>query len=252
MEGKPRLTLVPGCGMNLRTGRRAVARLAAKDRPVNVRPHLLTGDRPLALALHVDDDGFANVLSSGEGFPQIPEGGPAIGGKLFLLRNGEAVQVGSDAFHRAGTLPTGNVLSSPAGHLPSGRGRQNRPMQEKDPKQAVRHRQLLKARQAFRGNDREFAEKIGVSPNYFSRLKNWPAKGSKAIGDACRDWEVRLSYPLGWFDRDDLATPAQPELTPEALRVAEIYDDLDRAGRLSVQKHIRELLQGKAAPRKAS
>lgn len=252
MREKPKLVLVEGCGMNLSPRGRARSRLAAKNRPVNVGPHLLAGDRPLALALHVDDDGFANVLPGGDGFSQIPKGGPAISSELLLLSDGEAVQVGSDAFHRTCTLPTGNVLSSPAGHLPSGRGRQNRRMQEKDPKQEVRHRQLLKARKAFKGNDREFAEKIGVSPNYFSRLKSWPSEGSKAIGDACREWEVKLGYPLAWFDRDDNAPPAPPELTPEALRFAEIYDDLDRAGRLSVQKHIRELLQGKAATRKAS
>lgn len=124
-------------------------------------------------------------------------------------------------------------------------------MRGKDAKQEIRHRQLLKAREAFKGNDREFAEKIGVNPNYFSRLKNWPAEGSKAIGDACRDWETQLNYPVGWFDRDENAPPSLPQLTPEALRLAEIYDDLDRAGRLSVQAHIAELLREAAAKKEA-
>lgn len=247
MAGTPKLTLVKGCGMNLR----ARAALAAKDGPVNVGTDFLAPDRPPALSLHIDNDEFADVFAGRDRLAQVPDGGAAFGGEPFLLRNRQLVQIGPDALHRSFTLPMGNSLSSPAGHLPAGSGSQNLSMPGKDPKQDVRHRQLLKARQAFKGKDREFADKIGVNPNYFSRLKSWPKKGSKAIGDSCRDWERRLKYPVGWFDHDDHAPPPQPELTPEALKLAEIYDDLDRSGRISVQNHVRDLLS-RLAQKKAS
>jgi hypothetical protein len=117
-----------------------------------------------------------------------------------------------------------------------------------DEKQSVRQRRLKELRGTYPElNDAQFAEDVlGVDPTYYSRLKG----GGKKIGDMCRDWETNLGLGVGWFDQEgDSAEPAPPRhrLTPEALRIAEAYDDMDRSGRLKMNDLVAKWQRERAA-----
>ena len=249
MARKPTLVLVKGCGRDVNKGLIPRPSRAANVGPVNVGPDSLTADFPGALTLHVDGDGFADLLLGRDGLPEISDSGSALSGEPLLLVGGEFVQVRPDAFH-APTLPVGNFLSIPAGHLPDGKSRQNRDMQDDDKeKQKIRHRRLLQARKdSGCKTDKEFAERIEVEPSYFSNLKHWPRKGSKPIGDICRAWETLLGLPIGWFDREDgpgRVTPIKPQLTRGALELARIIDDMDQPDRVLFERLIEDHLRKK-------
>jgi hypothetical protein len=124
-------------------------------------------------------------------------------------------------------------------------------MQGKDQeKQTLRHKRLLQARKDSKcKTDKEFAELIGVDPSYYSNLKHWPRKGSKAIGDDCRLWEKKLGLPLGWFDSDGSQSapppPPRPQLTWGAMEMARIIDGMDQPDRLRFEHLLEDYLQTK-------
>jgi hypothetical protein len=243
---RPSLTLVPGCGA-LMGESPALARSAAKKGPVNVGPNLLAADRPAALSLHVDDDGFPDVLPSRDGLTQVAEGCIAPFGERLLAGHRKGIQVLTDALHDA-TLPMGKVLSSPAGHLRGSNRVQNQPMPSAQEKWDVRRRRLKVLRDTYpEMNDAEFAKNVlDVDPNYYSRLKN----GVKNIGDMCREWETDLSLGVGWFDQDGEGAdppPARMRITPDAIRMAEAYDDLDRQGRIKMNELLAKLQRERIA-----
>jgi hypothetical protein len=115
-------------------------------------------------------------------------------------------------------------------------------------KQAVRLSQLNKLRAAHPNkNDAEFAALLGVDPTYYSRLKSYPKRGSKKIGDKCREWEVSAGLPVGWFDLEDGVVPQTEEtlnLTEGALRVAMMWDSLGKEARLQFERDLRKAAFG--------
>lgn len=101
----------------------------------------------------------------------------------------------------AATLPRGNLLSTPAGHLPRGIRGYHDPVDIK----AIRRKRLQQLIDLnFGKRQHAFADAVERSPNYISRI----ASGKKGIGeDVARDIEIKLELPRGWLDRDDSNQP---------------------------------------------
>jgi hypothetical protein len=119
----------------------------------------------------------------------------------------------------------------------------------------VRQKRLLQLRERFAHlSDSAFAEMLGISADYYSRLKAYPdGPGAKAIGDKCREWEKNptLGIDLGWFDRDEedaVSAPHPSQLTAGALHVAYAFDQLSAAARKDIEQRIAKYATATKAP----
>lgn len=256
MCDRPRLVLVKNTGSKLRTGSRLPAGpLATKERPVKVVPDVVAANLSAAFLLKLDGDGQADTLLGRDGLPQVADRSSTLPGELVALIDREGIEIFQDRVHGA-TLPVGKAKSIPVGHLPYGMRRQNPGMPKKQDKQDVRLRRLMELRAApkyAKLNDQEFAVALGIDPTYYSRLKSYPKKGSKRIGDKCRDWEVTAGLTLGWFDQEAGAPPQQaelPELSKGALDVALAYDDFNKAERIRIDKAIADIMRDRDNPKR--
>ena len=140
------------------------------------------------------------------------------------------------------TLPRGNILSIPQGHLPLGgrpySGRMDDALREF---RRTRFLEILRERKAV-----DLVEVLGVPADYISRVKT----GRKGIGEQyARAWEKALGKPEFWFDKPDNLVPMVAEdralyhgilLTRAGALLAAEWEKLDVADRIEIEETIRQ------------
>lgn len=131
------------------------------------------------------------------------------------------------AFMRA-ILPVGNLWAIPTEHLPFGIPWHDARVDDLSDIRQQRLRQLLDEPR-FGGKQSVFAEVIGRSPDYVSRMLSH-GKNRKRIGEKlAREIEQKVGKPRGWLDVAESAEECAPPtlgLSPQAEAVARKWEQL--------------------------
>ncbi len=134
------------------------------------------------------------------------------------------------------TLPIGNVLSIPAGHLPRGKREYDDAVEKITDHRRKRLKELIDKR--YDGRRALFAGVVDVAPSYVSRLLS-DGRGRKGLGeDLARRFERKCQLENGWFDMD-FPVEDIPDMAHgwpfKSIRPARYYQ---------LQKNQKKLIQG--------
>jgi transcriptional regulator with XRE-family HTH domain len=105
---------------------------------------------------------------------------------------------------------------------------------------AARMRQAMAAAEL---DQRELAERVGVTPGAINQIVTGRTTKSKYLPDIARELRVSLAYLMGATDDPGKQTPDMQELTSQEQRLLDIWRDLPKKD----QAALKTLLERMAA-----